>query len=163
MNVEGLNLGPRVRTRVNTRTGPFDCAIWRVPQHVGGSDILHYHRLRNFDFLRRHNCVTNGAFLYVVRPAVRGRPKPRLLAVVGYIELKGPRFESVRRKLCLKLLPTSFNGCRSLLPKPKPRESTNDKNNHSQMTNHKSRTPNSRVSLDLILQTEDYHLGIRNR
>ena len=29
----------------------------------------------------------NGAFRYVVRPAVRGRPKPRLLAVVDYLEL----------------------------------------------------------------------------
>ena len=36
---------------------PFDCAIWRVPQNVGDGDILHNHRLRNFDFLRRHNCV----------------------------------------------------------------------------------------------------------
>jgi hypothetical protein len=36
----------------------FDCAILRVPQHVGGSAKLYNHRLRNFDLLRRHNCVT---------------------------------------------------------------------------------------------------------
>jgi hypothetical protein len=41
---------------------PEDCAIWHVPQPVVGSDILHNHRLRNFDFVRRHNCVISGAY-----------------------------------------------------------------------------------------------------
>jgi hypothetical protein len=30
----------------------------------------------------------NGAFRYVVRPAVRGKPKPRLLGVVDYVTLE---------------------------------------------------------------------------
>ena len=37
-----------------------DSAIWRVPQHVGGSDILHNHWLRDFACVSRHKCVICG-------------------------------------------------------------------------------------------------------
>jgi hypothetical protein len=50
------------------------------------------HRIRK---ARETRTGPNGAFRYVVRPAVRGRPKPRLLAVVDYWSRSNGRLISV--------------------------------------------------------------------
>jgi hypothetical protein len=70
----------------NLSRRPYDCAISCVPQHIGGSDILHNHRLRNFGFVRRHNYI------------ILGTPASRLMPFTFYFFRAGGADGAIARR-----------------------------------------------------------------
>ena len=89
----------------------LSCAAPSIVQYgayhndVGDGDILHHHRLRNFDILRRHNCVSYGTRHCLNRRGdfryfLRARARCAIISPFNAETLRGVVVQLVRTPAC---------------------------------------------------------------